>query len=79
MLRDILPPRTRRFAYATFAAVGLLLGAIPVYCAAVGVDTPPVVAGLLAVYAFLGGPLFGYTAVANTTRGRPLPPNLGNE
>lgn len=64
-LTDVLPPRARRIAYATFAGVGLALGAVPVYCAATGDAVPKPIIGALAVVSFVGVPLFGATAAAN--------------
>lgn len=67
MLTDILPARARKYAYAGYGLVGVGLGAVPVYCAATNAETPVQILGALAVYAFVGGPLFGATAASNTT------------
>jgi hypothetical protein len=66
VLTDILPAKARKYAYSAYGFVGVGLGAIPVYCAATAADTPVWALGALAVYAFVGGPLFGATAVSNT-------------
>lgn len=66
-LVNILPARARRFAYAGYGFVGVGLGAVPVYCAATAASTPSWCLGALAVFAFVGAPLFGATAVSNTT------------
>jgi hypothetical protein len=65
-LTNILPAKFRKYAYAAYAFVGLGLGAVPVYCAATDATTPIQVVGALAVYAFVGAPLFGATAASNT-------------
>lgn len=57
ILIDVIPAQYRRWVYATFALVGLVLGAAQV----AGVD----VAVPLAVYSFVGTAL-GLTAYANT-------------
>ncbi|MGH3350742.1 MAG: hypothetical protein ACRDPS_08765 [Nocardioides sp.] len=62
----ILPAKARKYAYAGYATVGLGLGSVPVYCSATADTTPVWVLGALAVYAFVGAPLFGATAVSNT-------------
>ena len=64
-LTDIFSPTIRKRAYAAYGFLGLGLGAVPVYCAATNTDTPVQVLGALAVYAFVGGPLFGATAASN--------------
>lgn len=61
-LVNFAPGRTRRRLYALWAALGLALGSVPVYCAATDAQTPVQVVGALAVYAFLAGPLFGAAA-----------------
>lgn len=61
----ILPAKARKYAYAGYATVGLGLGSVPVYCAATDASTPVWALGALAVYAFVGAPLFGATAVSN--------------
>lgn len=66
MLTDVLPTTARKYAYATYAFLGLGLGSVPVYCSATAETTPTWVLGALAVYAFVGGPLFGATAASNT-------------
>lgn len=66
-LEDIVPASARRKVYATFALLGVLLGAIQVGFAAVATgDQPAWLTASLAVYAFLGGAL-GLTARANTS------------
>lgn len=66
-LVNIIPGKARKFAYAGYATAGLALGAVPVYCGATDATTPAWCLGALAVYAFVGAPLFGATAVSNTT------------
>ena len=65
MLRDILPAHYRKVAYAVYAVVGVLLGAIQVGYGAAEAGQPVALTVALAVYAFLGGAL-GVTAAANT-------------
>ena len=67
-LTDLLPAKVRTYLYLTYALLGLLLGAVPVYCGATDTGTPTPVIGALAVYTFLGGPLFGALAVSNVKR-----------
>lgn len=57
ILTDILPPAGRKYFYAAFALIGLILGACEVW----GLD----VTALLAVYGFVGTAL-GLTAYSNT-------------
>jgi hypothetical protein len=66
LLTNILPAKARKYAYAGYGLVGVALGSVPVYCAATDSTTPVQILGALAVYAFVGGPLFGATAVSNT-------------
>lgn len=65
-LTEILPAKGRKIAYSVYGFAGLGLGSVPVYCAATDATTPAWVLGALAVYAFVGAPLFGATAVSNT-------------
>lgn len=67
-LTDLFPARYRTHAYIVFAVIGLILGSVQVYCAATDTDVPTVVVGLLAVFAFLGAPLFGALAASNVNR-----------
>ena len=67
MLRDILPAHYRKVAYALYAVVGVLLGAIQVGYGAAEAGQPVALTVALAVYAFLGGAL-GVTAAQNTPR-----------
>lgn len=65
MKNDLLANESlRKKAYRVYYAVGLVLGAIPVYYGAVpdAGRVPGWVLGALAVYAFVGAPLFGETA-----------------
>lgn len=57
ILIDIIPASARRYVYAAYALIGLVLGALQVY----GND----VSAILGVYAFIGAAL-GITAYANT-------------
>lgn len=61
-LTGILTPAVRRYVYAAYALVGIVLGAIQV---AYGVTEPQWLTVSLAVYAFLGTAL-GLTAASNT-------------
>lgn len=70
-LTDIFAPKVRKYLYAGYGFLGLGLGSVPVYCAATNADTPLPVLGALAVYAFIGGPLFGATAAANVDTQKP--------
>lgn len=58
ILIDIIPPSARRYVYATYALLGLIVGALALTPAAM----PTWVA---TVYAFVGAAL-GLTAYANT-------------
>lgn len=73
MLRDILPAKHRKIAYAAYAVIGVILGAIQVGYGAAEAGQPVALTVALAVYAFLGGAI-GITAGANTDlpRGRDL-------
>ena len=66
LLTNVLPGKARKYAYAGYGLVGVGLGAVPVYCAATDSTTPVQILGALAVYAFVGAPLFGATAASNT-------------
>jgi hypothetical protein len=68
-LVDILPARARRIVYWCYGLLGLLIGAVPVYCGATSQTVPDVIVGALAVYAFVGGSVFGATAGANVSVG----------
>lgn len=61
-----LPARWRRGVYATYAWVGLALGATQVGFAAVPAEAPTALTVALSVFAFVGG-VFGFAAKANTT------------
>ncbi|MFJ9387688.1 hypothetical protein ACIRON_02635 [Nocardioides sp. NPDC101246] len=65
-LTEILPAKGRAIAYSIYGFLGVGLGSIPVYCAATDAITPTWSLGALAVYAFVGAPLFGATAASNT-------------
>ena len=65
-LTEILPAKGRRIGYSIYGLIGLGLGSVPVYCAATDATTPMPIIGALAVYAFVGAPLFGATAASNT-------------
>lgn len=60
ILIDIIPSSARRYVYATYAAIGLVIGTLALTPAAI----PEWVA---TAYAFVGGAL-GLTAYANTHR-----------
>lgn len=59
ILIDIIPAAARRYVYAAFALIGLVIGALALTPAALAEWVPT-------VYAFVGGAL-GLTAYANTT------------
>lgn len=63
-LIDIVPGHQRKQAYAVFAALGVLIGAIQVGFGAAQAGQPVWLTVALAVYAFLGGAI-GATANAN--------------
>ena len=69
MLRDILPAKHRKTAYALYAVIGVILGAIQVGYGAAETATPAALTVALAVYAFLGGAI-GITAGAHTDQPR---------
>ena len=61
VLIEIIPPKGRKYLYALYALVGLVLGCIQV---AYGVTEPEWVTVALAVYGFVGT-AFGSVAAAN--------------
>ena len=63
-LEDIVPAETRKKAYAVYALIGVVLGAIQVGYGAASAGQPTWLGVSLAVYSFLGGPL-GLTAYSN--------------
>ncbi len=65
-LTDVMSPADRKKAYAGFASLGVLLGAVQVGFAAAEAAQPVWLTVALAVYAFLGGAI-GATANANVT------------
>ena len=65
MLTDVMPARARKIAYRVYGGIGLALGAVPVYCGATATHVPTWVVGSLAVFSFIGAPLFGETAASN--------------
>lgn len=67
LLTGILSPKVRAKAYRAYGIVGVALGAIPVWCVATQSAVPVWSVGLVAVYSFIGAPLFGETAKANVT------------
>lgn len=66
-LSNVFPAKVRKYLYSGYGLIGVGLGAVPVWCAATADTTPTWALGALAVYAFVGAPLFGATAVSNTT------------
>lgn len=58
-------PKARAYAYVVSAVVGLVLGALQVWFAAVESSQPVQLTGALAVYAFVAGSL-GLVAKSNT-------------
>lgn len=65
-LTDIIPARARKYVYAFWALVGLVLGAVQVYVASQADPTQPGwLNGALAVYAFVSTGI-GATAASNT-------------
>lgn len=66
ILIDIIPDRARRYVYALWALLSLLLGAWAAFAGAVeGYHLPAWYAGAVAVYAFATAAL-GLTAYSNT-------------
>lgn len=63
-LKNIMSPADRKKAYAAFAGLGVLLGAVQVGYGAAEAGQPEWLTVALAVYAFVGG-AFGLTANAN--------------
>lgn len=63
ILVEIVPPAARKYLYAAYALVGLVLGAVQV---AYGITEPEWVTVALAVYGFVGT-AFGATAASNVT------------
>lgn len=61
-LTDILPASVRRYVYALWALIGLVLGAVQAF----GSD-PSWLPGALAVYAFVSTAI-GVTAASNTPK-----------
>lgn len=67
MLTDIIPASYRKIAYAVFAVLGVIIGAVQVGYAAAEAGQPVALTVVLAVYAFVGGAL-GFTAAQNTPK-----------
>lgn len=66
-LTDVIPAKARKYVYALWALVGLVLGAIQVYVAAQPDPTQPGwLNGALAVFAFVSTAI-GATAASNVT------------
>lgn len=65
MLTNIFSKPTRKLLYKIYGVIGVALGSIPVYCGATDLPVPTWAVGALAVYTFIGAPLFGATAAAN--------------
>ena len=64
-LTDIIPAAHRRIAYAVYAVIGVILGAVQVGYGAAEAGQPTWLTVALAVFAFVGGAV-GLTAVQNT-------------
>lgn len=64
-LHDIIPAAHRKIAYAVFALIGVVLGAVQVGYGAAEAGQPTWLTVALAVYAFVGGAV-GLTARSNT-------------
>lgn len=65
-LTDVIPAAARKYVYALFALIGLILGSVQVYIAAQADPTQPGwLNGALAVYAFVSVGI-GFTAASNT-------------
>lgn len=62
-------PTARRWVYAALGVTSLGIGATSAYLAAVGVEPPPVMLGVAAVWSFLAAAT-GYLAVSNTSTRR---------
>lgn len=69
--KEFIPPKFRRFLYASLSVFGYLLGAIAVGFTATGGDVPQALVVAMAVSGFLLGPI-GQLAATNTTVSKPL-------
>jgi hypothetical protein len=67
MLTNILTPEIRKVAYAAYAVIGTILGAIQVWISSTtGTEQPSWLLGALAVFGFIGTAI-GATAAANAS------------
>lgn len=72
-LTNIFSPAKRKFIYALYSTVGLILGGVQAGLGAVEVGSPDWLKASLAVYAFFGTAI-GATAASNVQPARqPLP------
>lgn len=71
-LKDIIPPKLRKPAYAIYALLGLLIGSIQVGYLAAEAAIPTWLIVAWTVYGFVGGPI-GAVASSNTNE-FPYPP-----
>lgn len=65
IIREAIPAAYRKAVYATYAALGVLIGAIQVGYAAAELGQPTWLTVALSVYAFVGGAV-GITATTHT-------------
>ena len=66
-LLKLIPPNVRRWVYAIYGLVGLILGAISAAYGALGDSAPDWLRIVLAVYAFVGTAI-GATAGSNVSQ-----------
>ena len=59
-----IPAEARKWLYLAYGLVGLILGCVAAYCAAVGTVAPEWVGGASAVLVVVGS-AFGFTAASN--------------
>lgn len=64
VLVDLFGAQVRKIIYAVYALIGVVLGSVQVWTAAVDSAMPTWLKGALAVYAYVGGAI-GLTAAAN--------------
>lgn len=73
IIKENLPAKWRKVIYATYAILGVVIGATQVGFAAAEVGQPVWLTVTLAVYAFVGGAV-GLTATSHTPRQQDVEP-----
>jgi hypothetical protein len=70
-LTGLFSTSIRMKIYFGYALIGVILGAIQIVYSSFQIDQPPWLVAVLAIFAFVGGPL-GLTAASNVPRAFPL-------